>query len=138
MKDPYENILLLPHHVYACRTPMPRSSRAAQFTPFAALTGYERTLREQERLTSPRKLLSEEAQEALRRTLNALADRAREHPGVRVTWFCPDARKSGGSYPTVSGVLKRIDPCAGLLILEDGRQIPLGSLTEIEEDAGIK
>ena len=72
MNSPYEDIIHLPHHVSSSHPHMPRKDRAAQFAPFAALTGYGEMIQEQSRLTQPEKELSEEVQEALQRKLHFL------------------------------------------------------------------
>lgn len=124
----YEDILHLPHHVSATRPPMPLEDRAAQFSPFAALTGHEAAIEETARLTEDRTELGEPALEALDRTLRRLLDRVRERPQVEATYFVPDARKSGGAYRTVTGRVKALDLYARELRLESGEVIPLDEI----------
>lgn len=95
MTPSYDDMLHLPHHVSPCRPPMSREMRAAQFAPFAALSGYRELIREQSRLTEPGRELSPEVQEELKRKLDLLAAGTSEHPRIRVTWFCPDGSPEG-------------------------------------------
>ena len=106
MKGAYDDIINLPHHVSATRPHMSMGDRAAQFAPFAALTGYEDAVREAARLTEERVELTEDAQAALDARLRLLADGSMAGKAVTLTWFQPDARKSGGAYVTATGILK--------------------------------
>ncbi len=128
----YDDIIDLPHPVSQRHPQMPMELRAAQFAPFAALSGYEEVLQETERLTDPKSALGEDAQAALARTLSQLAARAAEQPAITVRYFLPDARKAGGAYRTVTGFLKGVDAVAGLLLLTNGVQIPLADLWKME------
>ena len=92
----YEDIIALPPHVSATRPPMPRSSRAAQFSPFAALTGYDAEISEAMRRTYPRFYFSTDQQEELNDRLVGLIERSNEHPRVKLTYFVTDERKVGG------------------------------------------
>ena len=83
--------------------------RAAQFSPFAALTGYDDAIHETARLTNDKVDLSEEEKETLDRKQQILLERLGEHPALTVTYFIPDAKKSGGAYVTKSGSFKKID-----------------------------
>ena len=91
----YEDILHLPHHVSSVHKPMSRVDRAAQFSPFAALTGYDDDVTEAARLTDTRVSLSEEAMEELDRKQLYLSEIVDSHPVLRVTYFVPDSRKEG-------------------------------------------
>ena len=116
----YDDIIHLPHHVSSVHPPMSLHDRAAQFSPFAALSGFEGEIRETERLTEGKIELDEE--EAAR---------------VSLTWFLPDERKNGGSYERAAGRVKKLDPVQGLLVFTDGRKIPLEQIVWIEEETGI-
>ena len=113
MSDDYKDIINLPHHVSSKRPQMPMLDRAAQFSPFAALTGYE---------------------EALDRKQQILMERLGDHPALTVTYFVPDAKKSGGAYVTKSGNLKKIDEFERLMMLMDGTKIPLDNVADIESE----
>ena len=116
----YAGIMNLPHHVSPTRLQMPISDRAAQFSPFAALTGYAGVIRETARLTD-RKIELDETNERYQLLLSVLD----AEPEVEITYFVPDERKSGGAYRTVSGVVKKADEFARRLTLTDGTVIPM-------------
>ena len=103
MSDEYRDIINLPHHVSSKRPQMSMLDRAAQFSPFAALTGYDDAIHETARLTNDKVDLSEEEKETLDRKQQILLERLGEHPALTVTYFIPDAKKSGGAYVTKSG-----------------------------------
>ena len=127
----YDDIIDLPHPVSARRAGMPLSDRAAQFSPFSALTGYEDVIEESGRLTELSTELTESAWERINKKLYFLWENAAQHPCVTVTYFVPDERKSGGKYVTVTGQVKRVDDCQQLLRLTDGREIPLKDIYEL-------
>lgn len=126
----YEDIINLPHHVSSKRPQMPMLDRAAQFSPFAALTGYDDAIHETGRLTDQKINLSEEEKEALDRKQQILMERLGDHPALIVTYFVPDAKKSGGAYVTKSGNLKKIDEFERLMMLMDGTKIPLDNVAD--------
>ena len=128
----YDDIIDLPHHVSATRPRMSMIDRAAQFSPFAALTGYDAAIKETGRLTDERIELSEESRAALDIKQQLLMDNLADRPVVSVTYFVPDERKSGGAYVTVTGQVKKIDEFARLLILTDGVKIPLDEVLDLE------
>ena len=130
MKDLYEDIINLPHHVSSKRPQMPMLDRAAQFSPFAALTGYDDAIHETGRLTDEKIDLSEEEKEALDRKQQILMERLGDHPALTVTYFVPDAKKSGGAYVTKSGNLKKIDGFERWILLTDGTKIPLDDVAD--------
>lgn len=132
--EPYEDIIHLPHPVSKTRPQMPMSDRAAQFSPFAALTGYDAAIRETARLTDKKLVLDEETCALLDRKQQYLCEIIAEKPEITVTYFVPDERKDGGSYVTVTGKLRRIDLCARLLVLIDGRSIPLDNISGLESE----
>lgn len=127
----YDDIIDLPHYQSPRRAGMPMTERAAQFSPFAALTGYEDVIEETGRLTQPATELTESRKEQLNRKLMLLQEISDASPMVTVLYFEPDKRKSGGSYVTVTGYVKRIDPYEQVLRLTDGRGIPLEAIREI-------
>ena len=129
----YDDILSLPHPVSKTHPPMPRAERAAQFSSFAALTGYEEIVAESARLTETRAELDRDALEALDEKLRAIAADITARPEVELRVFVPDERKDGGRYETLRGRVKKIDEQASLLLLEDGKKIPLGNIVSIEK-----
>lgn len=134
MSGPYDDIIDLPHHISHTRPQMSRQARAAQFAPFAALTGYEAALREEGRLTEREQPLSEEERTALDRCLQMLLTRleAGERPRVTVTRFVPDLKKEGGSYQTSIETLRRIDLIARLMHTTDGPTLEIDRISELE------
>ena len=133
MKDTYEDIMDLPHHVSATHPHMSLYDRAAQFMPFKALTGYEDDISEETRLTEWRIELSESEKETLDQRLQLIGELLPQaHPGVTVTYFCPDARKNGGAYLTVTERIKKLDPIEGVMVFADGRRIAFGDIYKIE------
>lgn len=129
----YEDILHLPRPAPAVE-PAPWQ-RGAQFSPFAALTGFDQVVAEEGRLTDSPIELGEDARLALDAALARLKEKERERPQVVLTWFCPDSRKAGGSYITSLGRLKKLDEARQLLVLTSGEEIPLGQLFFVQEPA---
>ena len=128
----YDDIIHLPHHVSKTRPQMSLEDRAAQFSPFAALTGYDAAILETGRLTEDKLDLGEETQAILDRKQRYLAEIIDTKPEITVTYFVPDEKKSGGAYSTVTGFLKRIDEYERVLMLTDGRKIQLAAVFDIE------
>lgn len=128
----YDDIIDLPHPVSHRRAGMTDADRAAQFSPFAALTGYEETIEESGRLTDSAVELTESSIQDLNDRLTVVAERCAEKPLLQITYFRPDSRKSGGSYVTVTGYVKKIDQYEGVLHLTDGTQIPLKAIFRLE------
>ena len=133
-KDNYNDIINLPHHVSSKRPQMPMIDRAAQFSPFAALTGYDDAISETGRLTDEKIDLSEEEKEVLDRKQQFLLEKIDERPALTVTYFVPDAKKSGGAYVTKSVNLKKIDAIERWVQLTDGTKIPLDDVADIESE----
>ena len=119
--------------------PMARSARAAQFSPFAALTGYDDLVREAERETEPFPEENDGAREELDRALRELLAR-REAPEAEFTFFIPDGKKEGGAVRRVRGKLIRFDPVQGTILLDGGRLFPAAALlaVNIPEEAEEK
>ena len=130
----YDDIIGLPHHVSATRPRISMIDRAAQFSPFQALTGYGAAIQETGRLTDRKIELSEDERIVLDMKQQILLDNIRECPDVSITYFIPDERKAGGSYVTVTGNVKKIDDYQRLLILTDRAQIPLDEIVDIESE----
>jgi hypothetical protein len=126
----YDDIIDLPHHVSQTHPRMSMLNRAAQFAPFAALTGYGAAIDEAARLTQRRVELSEAEQEALNEKLSALAKRLPAE--ARITRFVADPRKEGGRYLEENVTVRRILPSEGSMILTDGRAIDLDCVIDVE------
>ena len=133
MKTPYDDIIHLPHHVSRNHPQMPLHDRAAQFAPFAALTGYEATLEETARPTAERRELSPQEAEELDRRLAALIARLPERPEATVEYFVPDERKAGGAYVSVTGHVRHISLPEKILVMEDGAVIPLEDVISMND-----
>ena len=127
----YEDILFLPNHRSDRHPAMPRTDRAAQFMPFAALTGYDAAVREEARLTDQKAELDDEALAVLNERLRMLDEMLPDAPEITVTYFAADRKKAGGAYRSLSGRVKRIDPVEGKLIMRGGTSIPLGDIWSI-------
>ena len=132
MTKGYDDIIHLPHHVSGIRPHMKAIDRAAQFSPFAALTGYDAAVKETARLTDERVELDEYMKEDLSGKLQIIADRLKEHPEISVTYFQPDAKKHGGAYITVTGVVKKMGEYERVIIMSDGTAIPTDEITSME------
>ena len=127
-------IINLPHPISAKHPRMPLSDRAAQFAPFAALSGHSAALAETARLTDQRMELDEDARAALDLKQQLLLERIKERPEITATWFQPDEKKDGGRYIVSTGRLKRIHEADQVLILVDGLRIPIGDIVELESE----
>lgn len=134
MINQYEDIIQLPHHVSKTRPQMSMIDRAAQFSPFAALTGYDAAIKETGRLTDEKIELGDEEKDLLNRKQQFLASILRDRPEITVTYFVPDERKSGGAYVTTTGKLRRIDDVERFLVMVDGQKIPLDDIANIDVD----
>lgn len=129
----YDDIINLPHHQSKNHPLMSLYDRAAQFAPFAALTGYDDAVKEARRLTDSKPELDENQLEELDQKLADLMTRIEEHPEVTITYFEPDDKKEGGDFITCVGKIKKIDSYKRLCIFEDGRKINIDAIIEIEE-----
>ena len=128
----YDDIIDLPHHVSETHPPMSRADRAAQFSPFAALTGYDAAVRETARVTERRIELDEGVKAELNARLNCILEHLSEHPQVSITYFMPDEKKSGGAYRTVTGAVRKLDSFAKTLTLVDGTVVPMEEMIHVE------
>ena len=128
----YDDIIHLSRPVSPKRSPMSNYDRAAQFSPFAALVGYDAAIAETARLTDFRIELTDSAKQALNEKLRRITENVRQHPQVSVLWFLPDERKAGGSYVRSKGAVKKVDVYRERLVLEEV-SIPFGSIYELEE-----
>ena len=128
----YEEIMKHPHHVSKTRPQMPMSDRAAQFAPFAALTGYESAIKETGRLTDEKIELDEEALTALDMKYQILMDAFDDAPEVTITFFQPDERKAGGKYIAATGAVKKVDDFERRITMRDGTRIPMDDVLSID------
>ncbi len=127
----YDDIIHLPRPVSEKRARMSMLDRGAQFSPFAALVGYDAAIAETARLTDFQLELTEGAKAALNDILRQIAESVRQRPAVSVLWFLPDERKSGGAYVRTRGRVKKVDAYREMLVLEDV-EIPFGRIYELE------
>ena len=130
--SPYDDIIHLPHHTSRRRQAMPRIGRAAQFAPFAALSGYDDAVQETARLTDRLIEQDEESLALMNEKLHALLEVIKDQPEITITYFEPDEKKAGGSYQRITGRIRRIDEINRLLILADRTAIPMDSIFEID------
>lgn len=128
----YDDIIELPHHQSKVRPRMSRTNRAAQFAPFAALTGYEAAILEIGRLTDARIELDENRQVLLDEKLQLLSTHLRDHPEVTITFFEPDKKKDGGAYCLAAGRIRKVDEYSRKILLSDGTVIPIDQIIEVE------
>ena len=132
MREDYLSIISRPHHVSAKRYPMSMSDRAAQFAPFAALTGYEDEVDEVARLTDSLKYMTEDDQDELNKAFCSLMESESERPLVIVSYFKPDSKKSGGKYLTYTGNFRFYDEAERKLKFNDGMIIDMEYICRIE------
>ncbi|MCI6637108.1 MAG: YolD-like family protein [Lachnospiraceae bacterium] len=135
---PYEDIVNLPHPVSHHHVPMPLLQRAAQFAPFAALTGYDEVIEETARQTDDRVTLSESEIVEIDRKLQVLEEMMEQGkeplPEVSVTYFLPDQRKEGGSYQNVKGRVEKIDLEHQRIVMHSGEMIYMGQIIRMDGD----
>ena len=134
MADNYEDIIDLEHPTSKKHKRMSLYARAAQFAPFAALQGHDAAVNETARLTEERLELDEDTLAKLNKKLNIISDNLGTETEVTITYFLPDEYKDGGSYPTIRGVVKRIDEYEGAVIMRDGMKIPINQIYGLESE----
>ena len=132
MRENYEDIINLPHHVSATRPQMSMINRAAQFSPFAALTGYDAAIKETGRLTDEKIEMDEEALNILNMKFQVLVDSMDDEPEVTFTYFKPDERKAGGAYIEVTGRVKKVDNFERRIVMQNGTRMPMDDILNIE------
>lgn len=132
--EKYEDIINLPHHVSTKRPQMSMLDRAAQFAPFAALTGYDAAIKETGRLTDEKIEMDEESLNMLNMKFQMLVDALDDEHEVTFTYFKPDKTKAGGAYITVTGSVKKIDDFERIITMLDGTKIPMDDVYSIESD----
>ena len=130
----YDDIIHLPHHVSKTRKPMPMINRAAQFAPFAALTGHDEVIAETARQTTPKQILSSDEQEILSKRLAYAISHIGERPNLTFTYFIPDTQKEGGRYVSTTGILRAYDDFEKRIVLEDGTVVLVETIVSISGD----
>lgn len=128
----YDDIINLPHHVSAKHPQMELLDRAAQFSPFAALTGHEDSIRETARRTEEFLELEEDKKEQLDEKIHVLQENLWKKPEIIVTYFVPDEKKDGGAYVTHRGRIRKIDTYRHRLLFEDGTNVGMQYIFEID------
>ena len=132
VNDKYAHIIDLPHHMSKVRPQMTMYQRAAQFAPFAALTGHSAAIRETARLTDKEIELSENECNMLNQSIALLLEHIGEHPYVSITYFVHDSYKDGGKYITHSGTIKSWDEYEQRITFDDGTQIKVNEIIDIK------
>ena len=132
MMREYDDIIQLPHYISKTRPHMAAIDRAAQFSPFAALTGHDAAIKETARQTDKRVELDEYVKDALRNRLQIIANRMKEHPQIAITYFQPDGKKDGGTYVTVINKIKKISEYERSIVMIDGTIIQIDDIISIE------
>lgn len=129
--EKYSRIINLPHHVSKSRPQMTMYQRAAQFAPFAALTGHDAAISETARLTESRIELSDDERSLLNQKVARLLERIHEHPDISVTYFMPDSQKEGGRYICHSGTVRKWDDYRQVITFDDGTSVSLLDIISI-------
>lgn len=132
--DKYEDIINLPHPTSKRHPRMSLYDRAAQFSPFAALTGHEEAVKETARLTDQKLELSDDTIERLNEKISRIAELIDSHPEISITYFVPDSKKTGGTYDTYFGKVKKIDEYNHTIVMIDKTIIPIEQISEIDGD----
>lgn len=132
MSGKYDDIINLPHHVSETHPQMSMRNRAAQFSPFAALSGHSDAIHETARYTDDFQGVDESNVEALNQRIAMILDKINEHPQITVTYFKPDEKKEGGSYTLKTGNIKRVDDYEHVLQFTDNEKIPIQSIFNID------
>lgn len=128
----YDDIINLPNPTSKTHLRMPLYNRAAQFSPFAALTGHDAAVKETARLTEEKQELSEDEMARLNEKLNIMVKNIGTEKMVTITYFVPDLRKSGGAYISCSGIVKRVDEYEHTVVLTDKTVIPIAQISRIQ------
>lgn len=127
----YDDIKNLKRPQYPDLPPMSIHDRAAQFSPFAALVGYEDAVEETERLTDRRREMLEDEINELNRQLGELASRLQDRPMIRVTYFIPDKKKDGGRYASKVGNARTIDQYNNAIVFTDGETVAIKDMYSV-------
>jgi len=130
----YDDIINLPRHKSKKRPAMPIEDRAAQFSPFSALTTYEEKIKETARITERRIKLDKYMTEKLNHKLKILQDKINDEIEISICYFKPDDKKDGGAYITNTAIVEKIDEYNKRILLDDGTVIPMAEVIRIEAD----
>ena len=133
MTDQYDDTIHLPHHISSTRPRMSAIDRAAQFSPFAALTGYDTSINESARLTDARIELDDSQKEEISEKLRLVTGQLDAE--IKITYFLPDTKKTGGKYVLAAGAVKKVDEYERMIIMGDGKQIPIDEVIDVDCDA---
>jgi len=128
----YDDIIDLPHPVSETHPPMTLRNRAAQFSPFAALVGYEAAIQETARLTDQRMELDDDTKLIISAKLQLIQDHSMQHPAAAVTFFQPDEKKHGGAYRVEIGSIKKVDAYERVVVMASGGIIPIDEIIHID------
>jgi len=131
----YDDIINLPHHISKSRPAMSRLNRAAQFSPFAALTGYDGAIKETARLTDKKVDLDETAKTVLDEKLGIIQEQLSSCPEIEITYFQHDEKKAGGAYVSTFAIVKKIDNYEKTIVMEDGTRIDIEEIISITGEA---
>ncbi|HIV99504.1 MAG TPA: YolD-like family protein [Candidatus Ornithospirochaeta avicola] len=129
MKEDYSDIIQTPYPFALIRERMKREDRASQFSPFAALTGYEDAIKEEGRITCCKPELTDDEKQLIGKTITDSYEKKRE---IRITYFVPDEKKKGGSIISCFSVIKKIDRGNMMIFLSDGRAIKIENIVKAE------
>lgn len=132
MTNKYNDIINLPRHISKIRPPMAIKDRAAQFAPFAALTGHDAAVKETARLTDNKVELDEYLKDALNDRIQIIVCRIKEQPEIAITYFQRDTKKDGGAYVTAIGMAKKINIYERVVVMADGTEISIDEIISIE------
>lgn len=127
----YDDIIDLPHHVSKTRKPMSLYNRAAQFAPFAALTGYDDAIEETARLTETKVELSDELKNDLNQKINFIKNNIKVHPEITIKYFVRDNKKSGGIYKSLTSIIKKVDDFNKCFIFADNTNVYFDDIISI-------
>ena len=130
--EKYADIINMSHHVSKTRPKMSNYDRAAQFSPFAALTGHEDAIKETARITQEYVELSEDEKAVLNEKLLLIIESIDKQPEIAVTYFKPDEKKRGGEYIVVTGIVKKYREYERTIEFTDGKRIEINSIFSIE------
>ena len=131
---PYEDIVNLPRHISKVHPQATMADRAARFSPFAAISGYEDMVKEAARVTEERIDITDATKELLNEKLNMIIEFLDEEPEVAITYFEPDKKKDGGAYISITGTVKRIDEYERIVLMRDDKKIRIDEIYAIESD----
>ena len=134
MSSRYDDMIYMQNPTPTFKPRMSLYERAAQFSPFAALTGYEDAVEETARLTDARLELSEDMKTILNEKMQMIVDNMAADPIVTITYFVPDKKKEGGAYVDVTGIVKEIDEYDRCIVMTDKKKIPIEQVRAIEGD----